>query len=590
MVMFNKKFQYISAKLISLAKKYNCFNGSLVLSKKSLLLYRSNKIDIAKRNIEAENNSDYVSIKFWNKDIGKYGVDATEAIEQADEWCYEHGKTLYFPSGQYCISKSIIKKSRWLGDGAPELAPFPQVDDDKIYLRPGYKYKLPGSSIILTSSSSLSSVVTTRSDIFSSMTYAIKTNERLPGNMSGIGILMDIDIFDEKGNLTDVNSDNRIECDVGLLIDDSSASDFPNLSVFGYWNKAGICIWSHGIGDNPDYIKFGFGSTMGYYGLAIIGNDSQAGRGPGVSGTQFFGFQLFGNDHHSRCPQNLKNYQTNSFGHLLFIDGNTGAVNASLNGHEFIGGGWRTYSNRPVVLDNCSNLHLINVPFEFSTIANQPDTVDTKFIGTSQTRNINIMNSRNISYAMWDHAEFGGVVDKLMIFSPYFGDMTIGAKGAYVRVLATGGGNDPRIQFTRNTASSESGFVMRMDVSESDAFTMTQNGSVIGKIDIVTGAASFKRTLLWPVGSPLVVSNGKITISQNNHAVSAIGSPVVNQIEGGIEGEMVQLTKSGSGTLIITKGGNIVTGEDIVMNAVSDVLTLVKRGKNWLVKSFSNNA
>jgi hypothetical protein len=540
---------------------------------------------------QADKNAEIASIKDWDKDAGAYGHLCHAAIVAADQWCFERGRTLHFPDGQYCIGLSIIKKARWAGAGSPELAPFPQNDDDKIYLRPGYKGKLPGTSIILMAGSTLSSVSTVRSDMFSSMTYAVKTLPQYPANMDGIAIVMDMDVYDAGGSLTTPSTDNRAECDVGLLIDDSSASDFPNLAVFGYWNKAGVAIWSHGVGDNPDYTKFGFGSTMGYYGLALIGNDNAAGAGPGLSGTQCLGFQLFANDHHSRQPQPLRPGQTNAYGHLIFIDGNTGAADTDLNGHEFIAGGWRTYSSKPVVLDNCSNLHLVNVPFEFSTIGGQPDTGNHKFLGTSQTRNVHIMNSRNCTYSLWDHADFGDVVEKLMITNPFFGDIVVGSKGAYLRMMATGGGEDPRIQFTRNVASSEDGFSLRMDVSDSDALAISLGGSAVARIDPSTGCVAFKRTALWPVGAALVVSSGAITISQNAHVIDATGSPSISTINGGSEGEVVQLQKTGSGTVTLAEGGNIVTpGASISLTANSDIVMIVKRGSNWLVQSFSDNA
>ncbi|MGL5309468.1 MAG: hypothetical protein ACRDAL_02575 [Plesiomonas shigelloides] len=540
---------------------------------------------------QSDKNSEVVSVKDWDGGAGVYGHLCHSAIEEADQWCFDNGKTLYFPCGQYCIGKSLIKKARWVGDGAAELAPFPQNDDDKIYMRPGHKVKLPGSNIILMVGATLSSVSTVRSDMFSSMTYAIKTLDKYPANMNGIGIVMDMDVYDASGVLTSPAEDNRAECDVGLLIDDSSASDFPNLVVFGYWNKAGTVIWSHGVGDNPDYTKFGFGSTMGYYGLALIGNDNAAGAGPGLSGTQWLGFQLFANDHHSRQPQTLRPGQTNKYGHLLFIDGNTGAADTDLNGHEFIAGGWRTYSNKPVVLDNCSNLHLVNVPFEFSTISGQPDTGNHKFYGTSQTRNVHILNSRNCTYSLWDHADFGDVVEKLMITNPFFGDIVVGSKGAYVRMMATGGGEDPRVQFTRNAASSEDGFAVRMDVSDSDSLSITLGGAAICRIDPSTGVVAFKRTSLWPVGAALVVTGGAISVSQNAHVIDATGSPSVSTINGGSEGELVQLQKTGSGTVTLVEGGNIVTpGTSLLLTANSDVVVLVKRGSSWLVQSFSDNA
>lgn len=548
-------------------------------------------IDLSGSGLQAKALFDgVISVKEFGAD-GVYGNDDTVSIVAADSFCASLGKTLYFPCGQYCITSSITQNARWLGDGAPELAPFPQLDDDKIYMRPGFKHLLPGSSIILTSGAALSSVATVRSDMFSSMSYAVKTAERYPARIDGVSIILDVDVLDASGALTTPATDNRVECEVGYLVDDASACDFPNLVIFGYWDKAGVAIWSHSVGDNPDYTKFGFGSTMGYYGMALLANDTAAGNGPGLSGTQAYGFQLFGNDHHSRIPQELKLYQTNAYGHLLFIDGKTAATDADINGHEFIGGGWRTYSRRPVVLDNCSNLHLVNVPFEFSVIGGQPDTGNQQFIATANTRNVHILNSRNMTYDLFDHGDFGDVVEKLMLTNSFYGDFLVGSKGVYLRMSATGGGNDPRIQFTRDSSSSESGMVVRFDVSDSDSLSLTKSGEHLLKVDGFSGVVSMKRMAYWPAGAPLEVSSGEIAITQSNHVINASGSPNVTIINGGIDGEIVKLSKSGAGTVALSEGGNIVTpGTSIALTAISDTVTLFKSGTNWLVSSFSDNA
>lgn len=528
-----------------------------------------------------DKNFDIISIRDFGN-VGSYGIDATDVIEIADEWCYKNGKTLYFPAGQYCISRSIEKYARWRGDGAPKLAPFPQLDDDKIYLKNGSQRNLPGSSIILMSSNNLSTVSTSRSDMFSSMTYAIKSAVKYPGSMSGIGIVQDMIVFDENNQLTDPEHDERVECDVGFLIDDSPAGDYNNITVFGYWNKAGICLWSHGTGDNPDYNKFFTSTTMGYYGLAIIGSDVASNHG--ISGTQFFGVQLFANDHHSRHPQILKNYQSNKYGHVIFIDGNLGLSDSAINGHEFIGGGWRTYSSRPVILGSCSNLHVISVPFEFSRITGQSDTGNQKFIASELTRNIHIAHCRNMTYSIWDHTEFGGKIDRLIITNPFFGDITVGSRGAYIRTTATGGGLDPRIQFTRNCASSESGYAIRMDVSEDDTITTTLNGIAIETTDNATGAKKSKRTQIWNAGSVLV-TDGAITINSNNHVINAAENTVLSLINGGQEGDLLYLTKSGQGQVEITTTNNIVAKSNLTLASVYDMLMLVFRNKKWVVLS-----
>lgn len=533
---------------------------------------------------------DTVSVKDFGA-IGVYPSDDTTAIEFADSYCHENGKTLIFPDGQYGISRSITKKASWKGTTSPRLMPFPQKDDDKIYLAPNKKKDMVGSSLFILPNFIANTITTQRSDMFSTLTYAVKTHERYPSPISDLAIIMDMNVFDASGNLTTPTNDERVEVDVGYLMDDSSANTNHNLTVWGYFDKAGLAIWSRGVGDNPDYNKFFGGSTMGYHGLAILANDTAAGNGPGLSGSQFYGFQLFANDHHSRAPQSLQSYQTNAYGHLIFIDGETAAVNADANGHEFIGGGWRTYSNRPVKLNNCSNIHLVNVPFEFSQITEQPDTTGCKFLATSETRNVHIMNSRNFDYAMVDHAEFGDVVEKMMVTGDFYGDFTVGNKGAYVRMMPTGGGLDPRIQFTRDLASSESGWTFRMDVDNAD------------KLQLKNGSSS-----VWEVTGTSVHHTGRVSGRMNMRSVTATltanaitipdyasyvvianggATGTLSTITGAFEvGDVIYLTAQTNGTIITLKhtGGNIrLSGKaDVLLQGSQDKIQLIYDGTNFI--------
>ncbi|MFM4953978.1 phage tail protein [Aeromonas dhakensis] len=543
---------------------------------------------------QADKNAEFISVKDFDKAAGIYGYLCHNSIEEADQWCYERGKTLWFPDGQYCIGKSVVKKARWKASGAPELAPFPQNDDDKIYLRPGHKSKLPGASIILMKGAVLSSVNTIRSDMFSSMTYAVKTLPRYPANIDGIAIVMDMDVYDADGVLTTPSTDNRAECDVGFLVDDSSASDFPNLTVFGYWNKAGTVIWSHGIGDNPDYTKFGFGSTMGYFGLALIGNDSAAGPGPGLSGTQGFGFQLFANDHHSREPQPLRPGQTHPYGHAIFIDGDTGAIDADVNGHEFVGGGIRTYSNRPLVVDNCSNLHLVNVPFEFSSIDGRQDTLGHKFIGTDNTRNVRVIGCRNAPYTLFDHADFGGVVSRLTWDDPTQGNTVIGEKGAYLYLSPKGSAGGPRVNFTRSPGSTVTGTSIVMDTFDGDKLKIKSGSYTVASIsgetlEISKARAqmmSFSRvartltndTLVVPTEVTYVQVAGENGVADN--LVSIQGNPVIGQI-------LVLRQASSSMPITIKRTGNIRFYDDTdrVLDNIFKQISLMWDGSFWILLS-----
>ncbi|PAR92894.1 hypothetical protein CGT81_18645 [Vibrio cholerae] len=536
--------------------------------------------------ISPDSNKRQVSLASWffnppqSKPTYDQAVDWSDTINSADAYCAENGLSLFWPDGQYCIKKNINWSARWVtNSAAPELAPFPQLDDDKRFLRDGYKHLLTGVSIFAMTGA-YTEIATQRSDMFATMKPVVKTGERYAVTLSGgMAIVQDMDVLDAVGGLTLPATDNRSSgFDVGFLVDDASACDFPNLVVFGYFDKAGTCIWSHGAGDNPDYTKFGFGSTSGYYGLALIANDSAAGTGPGLSGTQCYGFQLFGNDHHSRQPQPLQAWQTNAYGHLLFIDGDTAAASADANGHEFIGGGWRTYSKDPVILDHCSNLHLVNVPFEFSVVSGQPDTGSQKFKATSNTRNVVISASRNNSPSLWAHADFGGVIEELCIQSDNFGGTWWGNKGQYVGVIARGGGDEPRLVFTENPSSSEQGFTIRRD-EPTKQLHVKLGGTLIGGFTETGMKLSGQLTTAVQVGSTLDVS-----AKGNLIQVTSVGN--ISNITPVVANAEIVIVGSGNGQFtLVTTGGNIRAkeGVDRVVRNQFDYVTLRSNGVHWVV-------
>lgn len=340
-----------------------------------------------------------------------YDIDNTEAIRSADALCASLGKALKFEAGVYAIIGSIDKKADWFADSRPTLAPFPQKNDDKKFLAPSKKDGLRGTSIILKDGSYSTVTNPHRSDEFASVSYGIKTESGgVTKRFDNIAIILDMDCFDSTGSLTSPETDNRANVDVGYLIDNSSAGLHYNLGVFGHFNKAGICIQNKGIPDDPDYNRFIGGSSMGYYGLAIVSSDGDH-KSIGLSGSEFISFQLFGNDHISRKPNPLKPWQSNGYGHLLKIDGYTSATGYRINGHNFIGGSWRTYSNRPIMLDNASHVNVQSVNLELSQISNQPDTLNTKFKGTSNTFDVKFDNCRNFDYTLLtgDFEEVTGV-------------------------------------------------------------------------------------------------------------------------------------------------------------------------------------
>lgn len=542
--------------------------------------------------------SDRVNVKDFGVS-GIYTNDPTELASiktkllAADDFCYQNGKTLYFPEGQYCITGSFTKKARWHCSGMPILAPFPQRDDDKEYLRPGYKHKMPGTSFFLMGGS-VDSVTTQRSDMFSTIEYGIRCSPQYSTAITGgFGVIQDMDVLDAAGNLTTPSTDNRANgYGVGLLLDDNSNSRFPDMCVFGYFTKAGTCIWSHGLGDNPDYNRFSNGSTMGHHGLALIANDTAAGNGPGLSGSQFSQFQLFANDHHSRLPQPAT--YAHPYGHCLLIDGKTAAVDANANGHYFVQGGMRTYSNEPVVLDNCSNLHFSCVPYEFSVLSGQPQTGNQKFIGTTNTNNVTVMYSRNAPYTLFAHADFGDKVSRLTFWDQTTGSMVVGDLGAYVAIRPTGSAGGPRLHFTRSPSSTVTGTSIVMDTTDGDKIKIksgpttvaTINGDTLEVTKLKPQVISYPRvtrtlvsdTLNIPTEVTYVLVAGEGAVADN--LVTIGGTPEIGQ-------ELTIGIASSTQPITIKRTGNIRTHDnlDILLDTGFKQVTLMWTGAFWIKKS-----
>jgi hypothetical protein len=518
-----------------------------------------------------ERFSDVVNVRDFGAK-GDYDADDTTAIVAADAFCAKNGKTLFFPRGQYGITKSIVQTCDWVGEVAPVLAPFPQGDDHKKFLSPGKKNLLPGTSVILKSSSALSTFTTTRNDIFSSFTYAVKTKTGAPVKLHRIAIVADVDVYDAEGRLTEVGADNRVECDVGYLIDNCPRCISEDRVVFGYWSKAGTCYVSSGVGDNPDYSTTFGGSTMGYYGLAILGSTEPTLWG--LSGTTFFGTQIFANDHHTRRPQRLKTGQDHSYGHCLFIDGDVDAQAVELNGTYFIGCHLRTYSNRPLRFDHASNVVFTAGALEFASKAYAEETKGHKFVATQNTKLITFSGIRSLSPSLFAHSEFGDVVEKLIVTGGHqYGDLLVGSKGGYARLASTSRANaiSPVLEFTKEPSLSSAGSGIEADST--------------------TCAMKFRRYGTYTGSTLSIDSTGAITPTESRHLVTnANGTTTeVSKIDGSFyAGQRLLLTNYYQDSSIILKhnapGGNIrfVDSRDRVLRGPHQSIVLMFNGSAWV--------
>lgn len=545
----------------------------------------------------------YLGNQISVKDYGAVGDAVTDdraAIIAADAAAKAAGATLVFPRGVYRCSDGIARTAHWAGIGSPQLAPFPLTGDDKQYLRPGYKDKIPGSVLLFTGTGT-QTATTQRSDAFASFTYCVK--DATTGlHMKDLAIVLDVNVYDAGGSLTAYGADSSANYGVGHYVDDAAQCLREDVVVFGYFPLAGTVVHSILGNDDPDYNIFRGGSTMGRYGIALVGSQSADGYDSGLSGTMSYGMDIFTLDHHSRslatAPTIYANANTWA---CIYIDGYTAAVNADLNGHYFFGGSIRTYAINPISLDHASQANFLGCVFETSNYASATYAATKQWLATANTQDVGITNSRFSGDVGLFTASFGGVMKGQLTIVNCPGLSAGGGvivseanSGAayWVKVGgASGGSGDPAVQFGTGAAtSSTNGWSIRRDISEADLLDFRFGGTSLASLTY-DGVFSYKRVALWPQGAALVPSAGAITVTQSNHVIDATGSPTVTTINGGVENEIVQLRKTGTGTVTIAEGGNVVTpGTSVALTAVSDVAMLTKVGSNWIVQSFSDNA
>lgn len=532
---------------------------------------------------------------------GDFETDDTEAIRAADAWCAERGLELFFPDGVYRCTDGIDRKADWRGVKAPQLAPFPLIGDDKKFLRPGYKHLMPGSSLIFAGVG-VATASTQRDDQYASFTYCVRssvTGQRI----KDLAIILDCDVYDAEGNLTQLGADHVASFDVGHYIDDAAQTTHDDVIVFGYFDVAGTVVRSVLGNDDPDYTIFRGGGTMGRHGLALIGSQYDDGRDSGLSGTQTYGFDMFTLDHHSRGSSTAAEiYADADTWRCLYIDGWTDASQANLNGHYFYGGVLRTYAIHPVEFDCASQINMYGVVHETSNWVGVPNAATKQWLASDQTFGVHLFGVRFSTDVGLLGPDFGHNMRGQLTLS---GCSALGMEGIVVAERApdgsgmhwvkvggaSGGTGDPAIQISSGPiVNSTSGWSLRADIDQGESLEIRRSGAAVAQIS-ADGVASFIRQKMWPVGSALTVSENTIAVTRGNHVIDASGSPTVTVINGGVDGEILRLRKTGSGTVTIAEGGNIVTpGGSVALTAITDSLLLSKQGSTWVVNSFPDNA
>lgn len=173
------------------------------------------------------------------KDFGAKGdavTDDTVAIQAANDAATAVGATLFFPKGVYRCTDGIDKTCEWVGSGAAKIGAFP-LTDDKVFMIPGIKNKLPGTCLLFTGVGT-KSFSTNREDEFSSVRYCVLNKGRKGQGLTPFGkdlaIVCDFNYKNTlDGEVTDPTNDNSADYDVGLLMHNTDLSGPSNVTVGG---------------------------------------------------------------------------------------------------------------------------------------------------------------------------------------------------------------------------------------------------------------------------------------------------------------------------------------------------------------------
>ncbi|MDF1656757.1 MAG: glycosyl hydrolase family 28-related protein, partial [Verrucomicrobiales bacterium] len=508
--------------------------------------------------------------------VGDGVADDTAAIRKA----FAAESEIHFPAGVYLITDGIeLPRSATItGEGSPTLGTFP-LNDDKTHLDENRFEGLPGTTLVFRGSGK-KSLETTRADQFSSMRYALKTATDSPWQISNLAILLDMQVSDE-GKKHSSKSDKRSDFDIGFLVDDSPGGSMHHVSVYGYWQKAGLCIVTRAEGGNPDYNTFWNSSFSGDYGVALIGNDKK--DGPGLSGTQFFGCNLFSNDHHLRS--------SGQWGRgSLYIDGKTSGARADLNGHYFFGGCVRTYNNVAVRLNHASNVSFHGTIFEVPGWDGKNEKGgDTtgKIVGTANTRDVMFFGCRMHDIGLHKLAET--MTDGSVTVA---GDASEGIfiqTGSKLARLFANAGGDPLLQLSDESRSINSGWTLRHDTSEGSELDIRFNNKPAANLreDGSLTVAQI-RAGKWQLhrGKTEIIVNATIPVSQARMKVKATKSgDRLTTLAGGSEGDLLLLERIASSevfTVESTGSGNIKLPSLFVFDHFYDRLTLIHSNGEWI--------
>ncbi len=534
---------------------------------------------------------EFVSVKDFGA-VGDYATDDTAAINAALSYAAPIGTSVFFPSGVYRYTGTLVLPVgvRLIGSGAPKIASFPQTGGDKNKLRPGYKDKISGSSIIFDGTGTLSTYTTNRSDKFASVVPMVLYDFYDPMDIHGIAFIQDMDVLTAGGSLTTSANDNRATAYTAGVVNTSTLSLETDLTVFGYFDDAGYILHNQdGDTIDPDYQTKTNCLITG--GVAIIGHDTAAGAASeGLTGSRWTACGIYGADHHTRAD----GIYTVP---CLYIDGKLGGggSNTGIRGHSFGDCNFRTYANDSISLDNCNDAQFVNSVWEFSVLPGVPNAdAGGGFVGTANTKDVTIVGGAGTSDPKLNTflTQISGNYN--VIGAGSFGGALFGQGGsAGVRVTGSSSTGDSYIQLTDDISSTATGWKMQRDAGtdnldityeNAQIFSFSENGGIANGF----GLAS--------LGTQTIAS-GEITISNGSfYRVDTEASAATDDLTtitttSAIAGHLLIIAAASSARTVVCKDGtgNLRLAGDFSLDNGQDRLMLMYDGTFWVEISRSDN-
>ncbi|ASY64486.1 hypothetical protein SJ05684_c30620 [Sinorhizobium sojae CCBAU 05684] len=461
--------------------------------------------------------------------------------------------------------------------GAPHI--WFGTSDDGDSLRPGFKDDIPGLVFIFKNGGTPTSFsLTNRTDDYATVTPCLAVSS-VQNTIRRLAIVQDMNVFDASGNYNDiaeVAASLADDFDVGVLVNDTRQNLFDDVTVFGYFSKAGYVVHSKSGDDDPDYNQWIGGSAYGRHGVALIGaNDAPAAYG--LSGSQFYGVRIGSKDSKARVATDsaTAHYSGAADWRCLYIDGDTDGSTAEINGHYFTNCVFRTASDRLIELDHASNVVFAGCIFEHNFYSVPNSTSTPTFIASANTKKgVQFLGCRINYLTMIFHADFVGALaagigvfvqgDPIQSRAGWvYSDPNV--VGGYAATIVGGDGNvgDPSVQFTKDANNQSAGWKILMDVSAGDPIQFRYAGSSVFDIN-TTGVrvpAAGERRLIHEVPGALTISGDAITVTRSYHLIATEGGASTDDlvnINGGVAGMRLLLRCSNSGqTITLRRTGNI---------------------------------